>query len=175
MKNYMEEALKAGVGGTPQICQSALIELLQELFKGCKYSSPEGKKLLRIFRQGLNTPVGNDEDVDTDDASAPYIIVRMEGGEIPDDSSPQLVEFSLEICAYDYGGENDGALDVMNIKEKIVQRVCSAPYFGGCFTILKPIAWAVQRDPEEPYFYGACVLTCTAPALTQDTELARFV
>ncbi len=175
MKNYTEEALKAGVGGTPQICQSALIELLQELFKGCKYSSPEGKRTLKIIRQGLSIPTGSDEEVDTDDASTPYIIVRMEGGEISDDSSPQLVEFSLEICAYDDSVKSDGYLDVMNIKEKIIQRVCSAPYFGGCFTILKPIAWAVQKDPAAPYFYGACVLTCTAPALTQDTELARFV
>lgn len=58
-----------------------------------------------------------------------------------------------------------------NIKEDIVQRVCTRPYFGGAFTILKPVVWAMQQDDTHPYYFGACTLTCTAPAMTQDTEL----
>lgn len=47
-------------------------------------------------------------DADTDVAHAPYIVVRMTGGEIADDKSPQTVEFSLIICAYDTGIERAG-------------------------------------------------------------------
>ena len=75
------------------------------------------------------------------------------------------------VRAYDEGKEREGYQDVANIKEDIVQRACTAPYFGGAFTILKPIAWALQQDDTAPYYYGAVTMNCTAPAMTQDTEL----
>ena len=171
MKNYASEVEKAGIGRTPGLCQDALIEMLEELFTGKKYSGQEGRKPLRIIRQDIDIPTDNDEEVDTDACVAPYICVTLNGGEIPDDDSPQLVEFSLTICAYDEGTKREGYRDVTNIKEDIVQRICTRPYFGGAFTILKPIAWAIQQDPTPPYYFGALILTCTAPALTQDTEL----
>ena len=147
------------------------IEMLRELFAGKKYNGQEGRKPLEIFKQDLPIPEENDVDADTDVAHAPYIVVRMTGGEIADDKSPQTVEFSLIICAYDTGIERAGFQDVANIKEDIVQRACTAPYFGGAFTILKPIAWALQQDDTAPYYYGAVTMNCTAPAMTQDTEL----
>lgn len=55
------------------------------------------------------------------------------------------------------------------------QRLCTRPYFGGCFTVLKPIAWAMQNDDTHPYYFGACNLVCTAPAMTQDTELEEML
>jgi len=62
-----------------------------------------------------------------------------------------------------------------NIKEDIIQHLCAKPYFGGAFTVLKPISWAVQKDESDPYYYGAIAMTCTAPAMTQDTELEDLV
>lgn len=171
MKNYAEETARAGIGRTPQLCQDALIEMLEELFDGRKFMGQEGRKPLKIIRQDIDIPEDNDEDVDTDISAAPYIKVAMTGGEIPNADSPQLVEFSLTICAYDTGTKHEGFRDVANIKEDIVQRVCTRPYFGGAFTILYPIAWAIQQDTSPPYYFAACVLTCTAPALTQDSEL----
>lgn len=171
MTNYVNAVEQSGIGRTPQLCQDALIEMLEELFAGKKYTGQEGRKPLKIFRQDIDIPEGNDEDVDFDISAAPYIRVAMTGGEIRDDDSPQLVEFSLTICAYDPGTKHEGFRDVANIKEDIIQRVCTRPYFGGAFTILKPIAWAIQQDISPPYYFAAIVLTCTAPALTQDTEL----
>ncbi len=171
MKNYADLIEAAGIGRTAQLCQDALVEMLEELFSGKKFMGQEGRKALRVFEQDLPIPEDNDEDVDLDISSAPYIKVAMTGGEIPDDDSTQLVEFSLTICTYDPGTKREGFRDVANIKEDIIQRVCTRPYFGGAFTILKPIAWAIQQDTTPPYYFGACVLTCTAPALTQDTEL----
>lgn len=171
----MNEILKAGIGRTPQLCQDALIEMLEELFAGKKYNGQEGRKALRIFKQDLPVPEDNDSDADTDEANAPYIVARMTGGQIEDDDGPQKVEFSLIICAYDTSGKREGYQDVANIKEDIIQRVCSAPYFGGAFTVLKPIAWAMQQDDTAPYYYGAVTMICTAPAMTQDTELEELV
>lgn len=175
MKDYSSEIRSAGIGGTPQLCQDALCEMLEELFEGKLFTGQEGRKPLKIVKQDLPIPEDNDEDVDLDCNAAPYLKVTMTGGEIPDDNSPQTVEFSITICAYDTGTKREGFRDVANIKEDIIQRVCTRPYFGGAFTILKPIAWALQQDTSPPYYFGACVLTCTAPALTQDSELKGMV
>ena len=132
----MKEAMKVGIGQTPQLCQDALIEMLRELFAGKKYNGQEGRKPLAIFKQDLPIPEENDVDADTDVAHAPYIVSLV----------------GSEMCIRD-------------------RRACTAPYFGGAFTILKPIAWALQQDDTAPYYYGAVTMNCTAPAMTQDTEL----
>ena len=175
MRDYQNMVQEAGIGRTPQLCQDALVEMLAEMFEGKKYNGQEGRKPLGVYKQDLPIPESNDEDADTDAASAPYIVVRMIGGEIPDDDSPQKVDFSLTVCAYDTGLEREGYQDVANIKEDIIQRVCTRPYFGGAFTIQKPITWALQTEDSHPYYFGACFLSCTAPAMTQDTELYKLV
>lgn len=176
MKNYTKAAARAGVGGTPQLCQDAMVEMLEEMFQGKKFIGQKGRKELKVFKQNLPIPKRQrDKQADTDAAAAPYIIVEMNEGAVLDNDRPQIVEFSLVICGYDDGLTREGVQDVANIKEDIIQRVCARPYFGGAFTILKPITWALQQDNTPPYYFGAVALTCTAPAMTQDTELEVYV
>lgn len=175
MRNYASMAEQFGIGRTPQLCQDALIEMLEELFKGKKYNGQQGKEELTVYKQDLPIPENNDDDVDVDSASAPYIVVQMTNGSIPGEDTTQNVYFSIIICAYDTGTKREGWKDVANIKEDIIQRVCSMPYFGGVFTVLKPIAWALQEDDTHPYYYGAVQLTCTAPAMSQDTTLGHLL
>lgn len=162
-------------GQTARLCVDALADMLAELFEGKKFSGQEGRKALRIVKNDLPVPEDNDDDSDTDKAIAPYVVIRQTGGEIPDDNSPQTVEFNLIICCYDGGRDREGAQDVVNIKEDIIERVCAKPYFGGAFTVQKPITWAVQMDDTHPYYYGAVILNCTVPAMTQDTELEALL
>ena len=152
-----------------------LTELMEELFQGRKYAGPGGRKALTVYKQDLPVTTQDDYDADTSNAPSPYLVVQMDGGSIPDDKSPQEVDFSLVICCYDDQGKREGYQDVSNIKETIIQRICSAPYFGGAFTILKPYAWAIQKDDTDPYYYGAITFTCTAPALTQDSVLEELL
>lgn len=175
MKDYKTAVQMAKIGQTPQLCQDALKETLEELFEGKKYIGQQGRKPLTIYEQDLPVPEHNDADVDTDAAAAPYIVVQMSGGEIQDEDSPQLIEFSLVICAYDNSKTREGYRDVANIKEDIIQWACTHPYFGGAFTIVKPIVWALQMDDTSPYYYAAVTLNCTAPAMTQDSELEELV
>lgn len=91
----MDAVKAAGIGRTPQLCQDALIEMLEELFTGKKYNGQQGRKPLKIYKQDLPVPEDYDADVDTDAAAAPYIVARMTGGAIKDESGPQTVEFSL--------------------------------------------------------------------------------
>jgi hypothetical protein len=175
MNDYKTMKEQAGIGRTPRLCHDALVELLNELFEGKKYAGQEGRKALRVFRQDLPIPEDNDVDADSDQACAPYIVVRMSNGQIKDDDAPQAVEFSLIICAYDTGRLREGFEDVENIIEDIVQRFCSRPYFGGGFTVIKPMAWALQQDDTHPYYFGAVSLTCTVPTMSQDTALEELL
>ena len=56
MKNYMDAVSAAGIGRTPQLCQDALIETLEELFAGKKYNGQQSRKELKIFKQDLPVP-----------------------------------------------------------------------------------------------------------------------
>ena len=55
MKNYMDAVRAAGIGRTPQLCQDALIETLEELFAGKKYNGQQSRKELKIFKQRTMT------------------------------------------------------------------------------------------------------------------------
>ena len=166
MRNHPTTAARADIGRTPQLCQDALIEMLKELFAGKLFCGQEGRKALKIYKQDLPIPQSSDADVDTDAAEAPYIVVRMTGGQIEDDDSPQTVDFSLIVCAYDTGLDREGWQDVANIKEDIIQRVCKAPYFGGAFTVLKPKGKGVTRKKKEEH----ATPPPTTPEITEGTE-----
>ena len=96
MRNHTTTAARADIGRTPQLCQDALIEMLKELFAGKLFCGQEGRKALKIYKQDLPIPQSDDADVDTDKAEAPYIVVRMTGGQIEDDDSPQTVDFTFD-------------------------------------------------------------------------------
>ena len=76
-------------------------------------------------------------------------------------------DFSLIVCAYDTGLDREGWQDVANIKEDIIQRGCKAPYFGGAFTVLKPITWALQEDDTHPYY---CLLYTSHTSTSPNTD-----
>lgn len=175
MKNYSESAALAGIGRTPRLCRDALAEMLEELFDGKKFSGQEGRKALKIYKQDLPIPDDNDVDSDADTACAPYVVVKMAGGDIEKENEPQKIDFELIICAYDEGRDRAGMQDVGNIKEDIVQQICTVPYFGGIFTILKPIIWALQQDDTYPYYFGAVKFSCTAPAMLCGKGLEELI
>ena len=80
-KDYAREVRRAGIGGTPQICQDALVEMLEELFVGKKFAGQEGRKELKIIKQNLPIPKRQkDRKADTDEAAAPYVLVEMNEG-----------------------------------------------------------------------------------------------
>lgn len=163
------------IGATPRLCQEALAQMVEELFQKKKYTSPTGQKGVKVFRQELPIPEDTDTDADTEDAPPPFIIVRIEGGEIRDDDSPQVMECNLILCGYDETRARTGWQDVANMRELLVQRLCARPYFGGAFTVEKPITWAMQQDDTHPYYYGVITMKCTVPALSQDSELSGLV
>ena len=152
--------------------QKALCDELKKLFDGKKYSGQQSKKALKIFEQGLPVDKGNDEDVDTDAAASPYIVVILAGGMINSPDTTQIVSVMLTICCYDDGLEREGYQDVMNIIEDIVQHFRGYPQFGDAFEVMfepdHEITWVLQMDDTRPYYFGAALLDITTPSMTGD-------
>ena len=67
----MKQYQAADIGRTPGLCQDALVEMLEELFRESVYHGQQGRKPLKVYKQDLPIPEDNDEDVDTDQACAP--------------------------------------------------------------------------------------------------------
>lgn len=161
-------------GMTSSMMLTALCDVLRDMFKDKRFTGQEGKKRIKVYEWELPISTDNDEDVDTDDAAAPFIIVSLESGTINSPDETQIVNAIMTICCYDDGTERLGYKEVNNIKEDIVQRFCKTRYFGGWFTILMdeyhPIDWAMQKDPTDPYYYGAVSMWVTIPAMTQEQD-----
>ena len=170
MKDYR------AMGFTPRFCQEAMIEELQELFKGKKFIGQENRKALKFFKQDLPISDDYDRDADADIASAPYIVVQLNSVTIPDENSTAIIDLSLVICAYDASLERAGFFDVVNIAQDILQHFASRPFFGGCFTVETPMKFVTQQDDTSPYYYGAVALpNVTCPVINTETEMSAFV
>lgn len=167
------------LGFNPRLCQDALCKELEKLFEGKKFIGQEGRKSLKIFKQDLPIAEDDDRDVDTDRAAAPYVCVQLTDGAIKGLDQPQEINFSMVICAYDTSIQREGYDDVLNIMQDIVQRFCSAPFFGGCYTVLcddfHTINYALQQDDTAPYYFSAVRICVSAPVMTMETEMNKLV
>lgn len=160
----MENGRTIETGHTSEMCQVALIEDLEQLFEGREFTGQEGPKELKIFKQFVSIPEDDDEDADTDAANTPCIIVKIQEGVFEKAGEAQKVMVQLVIAAYDTNKDRQGYVDVVNIKEAITQHFLEKPAFGGAFTVLYPIAWAIQDEDTAPYYWGVVNFFCSAPA-----------
>ena len=53
-------------GYTSEMCQQAMIDELEELFRDMKFNGQEGEKSLQIFKQFVPTPTDDDDDGTSD-------------------------------------------------------------------------------------------------------------
>ena len=77
---------------TPVDAVKCLHEELEKLFEGKTFSGQGKDKPLNIFDFEFPTDFGNDEDVDTVAAAAPFILVKAAGWSIDKMEEPELVE-----------------------------------------------------------------------------------
>ena len=85
---------------TPVDAVKKLHEELDKLFAGKTFSGQGKNKPLNIFDFEFPTDFGNDEDVDTVAAAAPFILVKAAGWSIDKMEEPEMVDMSLIICTY---------------------------------------------------------------------------
>lgn len=162
-------------GYTSEMCQQAMVEELEALFKDMKFGGQESEKPLQIFKQFLPVQTNNDEDVDTNDSLFPCVIVIESSGEINDDYSPQLVLLQLVICSYDRGTDRQGYVDTVNIKEAIMQHFKRKPVFGGSFEVGYPRKWELSDDDMDYYYWGIVNLVCKTPNYLRNEEVEALI
>lgn len=140
--------------------QDALVSDLQKLFENRRYKTPDGgTAALSVFSQNLPKRVSED-----DDDPFPYIIVRIDSGDIDTQTDPYKVAVFLLIGIFDDDAKNQGHRAVLEIMEVIQQQYEETPLLDGQFTFTDPFHWALQDEESYPYFFGGVEVNFTLPA-----------
>lgn len=166
--------------------QDELAEELKVIFDGFHLKDPDGNlSEINIFAQNLPMPEsaaqeevpieqlenGLADDVTKEDPY-PYIVVRVEDGEIEDPASAQKVSTMLLIGVYDDSYEKHGHKDVMNIIQKIYARFAKVPVLNGKYTIQYPISWTLQEEESYPFYFGGISLEWETAAIRREDKFA---
>ena len=164
--------------------QRDLAKELEKILSEFRLKNPQGEKSrINIFEQFLPMPeaeiIESDKiapellengllDEQTKPDPYPYIIVRVDDGEIKDESSAQMVNLTLIIGIYESEYEKQGYKDVLNVIAKIYERFAKMPVLNGKYTIQYPILWAVQEEECYPYYIGGMNLTFEIAAVRRE-------
>lgn len=152
-----------------------MIEELENLFRGRKFTGQEGEKPLKIFKQFMPMQTDDDDDSDTNNSPYPCIVVKETSGEVDSETTPQLVLIQLVICGYDTGIDRQGYVDTVNIKEAIMQHFKKKPTFGGAFKVGYPRKWELSDDDTDYYYWGIINFICETPNALQNEEVEALI
>lgn len=166
--------------------QDDLVAELKYILRDFRLKDPKGNlSEIHIFSQNLplpesktqdNLPIemlenGLADDITTEDPY-PYIIVRIEDGEIKDEASAQKVSTQLIIGIYDDAYEKQGQKDVLNIIADIYERFAKLAVLNYRYTIQYPILWTLQEEESYPYYYGGMQLSWEIAAIRREDKYA---
>ncbi len=166
--------------------QDELAEELRKIFKGFSLKSPDGgMDKIHVFRQLLPMPepAGQEEippellenglvNGITSPDPYPYIIVRIDDGEIENASSAQMVNINLLIGIYEPDYDKQGHKDVLNIIAKIYERFAKVPVLNGKYTIQYPVTWALQEEESYPYYFGGMGMAFEIASIVREDRYA---
>jgi len=164
--------------------QSDLADELRKVLDGFRLMNPLGEIAgINVFEQRLPMPelrvqeeippelLENglaEEQADPD--PYPYVIVRVEDGEIKDESSAQTVNVTLLIGTYDPESGKQGHKDILSIIAKIYERFAKVPVLGGKYTIQYPILWSLQEEESYPFYVGGMYLSFETAAVVREDK-----
>lgn len=154
---------------TPIYLRKAIKEELEQLFEGFLSSGEAGYggKKVSIFEQAL--PLGHATE---EEDFMPYIIIRVMEGSVEEWSEAESVKVILIFCTTDAGMERSGHEDILNMIQKVKERLMRNPQMGAFFTAELPIKWMVQDDDTYPIYYGGMELTFDCPAIQRESRFA---
>ena len=102
----------------------------------------------------------------------PYIIVRIDDGEIENAYSAQTASINLLIGIYEPDYDKQGHKDVLNIIAKIYERFAKVPVLNGKYTIQYPITWALQEEESYPYYFGGMGMEFEIASIVREDRYA---
>ena len=168
---------------TQEFLQDAVVADLEQLFKGETLKNSTGvERRIQIFPQDLPIRAGADlepeldpeEDPDLEpeqppeDVPEPYVIVRIPGGELPNQDTRQQVELVLVICVYDPDPNRQGFRDALHIVNTILTHYGRNGIVGRRYEVQYPIQWVVPEEDTHPYYFAGMALKLTAPAIFKE-------
>lgn len=140
-----------GVAGyTSEMCQQAMVEEMEALFKGRTFSGQQGMKPLKIYKQFIPIQTDDDDNIDTNESPYPCLIVKETSGTIKKlTAKTQQVLIQLIFCAYDQNVDRQGYVDAVNIKEAIIQHSYAAKMLNPNKTIQVTLRAALQSENKD--------------------------
>lgn len=166
------------------LLQDELAEELGKILRNFRLKTPGGEKgKVRIFKQDLPVPApmpGEDIPAEllenglagdmAEDVPCPYIIVRVQDGEIRDAYSAQTVNVHLLFGVYEDDIGKQGHKDILSMIAKIYERFAKAPVLGSGYTIQYPVLWGMQEEESYPYYFGGMYLSWEAAAVVREDK-----
>lgn len=153
--------------------QDNLADELESLFAGKTLEEPSGgRSAIHVFKQNLPIPTIKDvPDEVTDEMLEegtyaavtvedpyPYIIVRLDSGEIKEDGIEQTVTVNILVGVISRDYSNQGHKDVLNILQDIYERFSKNPILAGAYECSAIPSWALQEEASYPYFFGGMTM-----------------
>lgn len=174
---------------TQEFLQDAVVADLEQLFQGETLKNSAGiERRIQIFPQDLPIRAGSDIEPETElapeenpdlelkqleeqpleDVPEPYVIVRIPGGELPDQDTRQQVELILVVCVYDPDPNRQGFRDALHIVNAILTHYGKNSIVGRRYEVQYPIKWVTQEEDTHPYYFAGMALKLAAPAIFKE-------
>ncbi len=176
---------------TQEFLQDAVVADLEQLFKGETLKNSAGvEREIRVFPQDLPIRAGADiepepdpveEDLEAEqledkttaetepeDVPEPYVIVRIPGGELPDQDTRQEVEVILVVCVCDPDPGRQGFRDALHIVNAIMTHYGENGIVARRYEVQYPIKWVTQEEDTHPYYFAGMALKLAAPAIFKE-------
>ena len=177
---------------TQEFLQDAMVADLEQLFKGETLKNSAGvEREIRVFPQDLPIRAGADiepepdpveedleaeqledqapaEETEPEDVPEPYVIVRIPGGELPDQDTRQQVEVILVVCVYDPDPNRQGFRDALHIVNAIMTHYGENGIVARRYEVQYPIKWVTQEEDTHPYYFAGMALKLAAPAIFKE-------
>ena len=172
---------------TQEFLQDAVVADLEQLFKGETLKNSAGvERRIRVYPQDLPIRAGADiepepepveedapedqptEETEPEDVPEPYVIVRIPGGELPDQDTRQQVEAILVVCVCDPDPGRQGFRDALHIVNTIMTHYGKNGIVGRRYEVQYPIKWVTQEEDTHPYYFAGVALNLAAPAIFKE-------
>ena len=154
---------------TQEFLQDAIVKDLEGLFQHKKLKNSMGtEQTVRIYAQDAPIRSGDDETTDPADLPEPYVVVRLQGGELPEQDTSQKVEAILTICVCDQAPDRQGYRDALHIVNAILHHYGGNGVVANRYVVKYPIRWVTQEDDTHPYYFAGMALAFEAPAIFKE-------
>jgi len=153
----------------PQNLQDAVVDDLRELFKHSKRKNSLGfERAVAVYAQDAPIREHDDEEEDAKGPPEPFVIVRMQGGDIETETNPHIVALGLIVCVYDPNPNRQGYRDTLHIVNEIYRRYATDGVIAGKFVLQYPIKWVTQEEDTHPYYYAGMTVHVEMTAYTKE-------